>query len=163
MHHHDFTTYSERCKEVWQKFKESFHDPRLKTYLKHAHAVLSCASGQIPLDGLDISSVAMYSPQSFTPNRASKSLIEHVRLLESLKKETEATAKAERGRVEKWLREFHREKLEFEEHRLEIRFASLKVAFIQEIKRSSFVDSNLTSMGLASIRVVLKVSAAVSP
>ena len=90
-------------------------------------------------------------------DRASKSLIEHVRLLESLKKENERSGKTERVRVEKWLREFNREKLEFEEHRLEIRFASLQMDLIQEIKRSPFVDSNLTGMGPASIRIVLHV------
>ncbi len=150
----------ERSKKVWEDFKQSFQDPSLKAFLTDSSPVLSCINGQIPLDGLDISSVATSSPGSFIPNRASKSLIEHVRLLESLKKETEATAKAERGRIEKWLREFNRQKLDFAEHRLEIRFATMRMDFIQVIKRSPFVDSNLTGMGLASIRVVLKIPAA---
>ena len=157
MDHDSFMAYGERCRKVWCEFQDSFHDSRLKTYLKHAHAVLSCASGQIPLDGLDACSIAMSSLGSFISSRASKNLIEHVRLLESLKKETEATAKTERGRVEKWLRKFNRRKLEFEEHRLEIRFASLKMDLIQEIKRSPFVDSDLTGMGPASIRIVLRI------
>lgn len=157
MDHNTFMEYGEHCKKVWENFKQSFHDSRLKAYLKHAHAVLSCVSGQISLDALDANAIATSSPGSFIPNRASKSLIEHVRLLENLKKETEVSVKTERSRVEKWLREFDRQKLGFEDHRLEIRFASLKMDLIQEIKRSSFVDFNLTSMGLASIRIVLRV------
>lgn len=152
-----FIAYGERCKTVWRQFKESFQDPGLKEFLKESYPVLSSLSGHISLDGLDVQTIASSSPGSFVPNEASKSLIAHIRLLESLKKDNEASGKTERGRVEKWLREFDRQKLEFEEHQLEVRFASLRMDLIQEIKRSSFVDSNLTSVGLVSIRIVLKV------
>ncbi len=158
MDYDTFLAHGERCKKVWADFKQSFQDPGLREYLKNSYAVLSCSTGQqIPLDSINAQSIAVSSPGSFTPNKASKSLIEHVRLLQVLKKETEISRKDERNRVEKWLKEFDRQKLEFEDHRLEIRFPFLKTDFIQEIKRSPFVDPDLTSMGMASIRVVLKI------
>lgn len=160
MDYDTFLAHGERCKKVWADFKQSFDDPGLKEYLKKSYPVLNCSTGQIPLDSLDANSIAATSPGSFVPTKASKSLIEHVRCLEHLKKETEISRKTERRRVEKWLKEFDRQKLEFREHRLEVRFQSLKIDLVQEIKRSPFVDPDLTSMGLASIRIVLRVPTA---
>ena len=74
---------------------------------------------------------------------------------ESLKKEL-AKAKA-------WIDEFDPKRLELDNHRLEVRFPSLKIELIQQIKQSPFVDQNRIGKEKTSIRVVLLADLEVSP
>ena len=164
MDYESFTAYAERCKKMWQDFKESFKEPELKTFLKHSHLVLSCPSGQCTLEAVDYHSGALWSPKSLVSSRASTSLIEHVRKLERLKKEVEGRRSKDEGlkkeleKEKKWIDEFNPERLELEDHYLEIRFPSLKIELIQKIKQSPFVDQERTGKGRVSVRVVLRIS-----
>jgi hypothetical protein len=161
MDYESFTAHVLRCRQIWQDFQQSFDDPDLKTFLKHSYPVLCCLSGQCTLEAADYYSLALWSPRSLIPNKASGSLIEHIRALESLKKDGESRRnkdekfKKEQDKVKKRLEEFNFGRLELEDHRLEVRFPSLKMDLIQKIKMSSFVDQEHTGKDRASIRVVL--------
>jgi len=157
MDHESFNAFVANCKKAWLDFTASVDDPELKSFLKKSYAVLTCPKGQINLDSTDFRTIALESPESFIPNHASAAILKCLKDLEDIKKEFGEEARLEKKRLEKKLQEFDANELNLEEHQLEVRFASLSVKCIQAIKRSSFVDSNLTSMGLASIRVVLKV------
>jgi hypothetical protein len=161
MDYDSFTAFAGRSKEVWKAFKESFEDPCIKDFLKHSYPVLSCPSGQCTLEATDYHSVALWSPKSLVLNKASTSLIEHVRALERLKKEIEGRRNKDEGlkkeltKVKKWIDEFDPNRLDFEEHRLEVRFPSLKIELIQKIKQSPFVDQKRIGKDRVCIRVVL--------
>lgn len=157
MDYENFVTRAELFKKIWQEFKDSFHEPELKAYLKHSYAVLSHASGQLYLGSTDFRTIAMESPSFLVPNQASSSLIKHVRELEGLKKDSEERSKKERARIEKWFQEFDPQRLKFEEPRLEVRFPSLKMDLIQRMKQSPLVDQRFTGKERAAIRVVLEV------
>ena len=161
MDYDEFIALAERSKEIWKAFKESFDDPCIKDFLKHSHPVLSCPSGQCALEATDYHSVALWSPKSLVANRASTSLIHHVQEHEGLKKEIEGrrnkdeALKKEMAKAKAWIDEFDSKRLEFEDHRLEVRFPSLKIELIQKIKQSPFVDQNRIGKERTSIRVVL--------
>ena len=161
MDYDEFTALAGRSKEIWKAFKESFEDPCIKAFLKHSHPVLSCPSGQCALEATDYHSIALWSPKSLVPNRASTGLIHHVQDHEGLKKEIEGRRnkdeglKKEMAKAKVWIDEFDSKRLEIEDHRLEVRFPSLKIELIQKIKQSPFVDQNRIGKDKTSIRVVL--------
>lgn len=158
MDYESFKAYTERCKKIWQDFKDSFKDSDVKNFLKHSYAVLSHPRGQIALGSADFYSIAAESPGFFLPSKPSSSLIEQVRKLELLKREADERNKKERGKIELWLKDFDPARLKFEEPRLEVRFLSLKMELIQRVKRSPLVDQRFTATERASIRVVLLTS-----
>mgnify|MGYP001497893940 CR=1 FL=1 len=162
MEYEEFTDLAKRSKEVWKAFKESFEDPRIKEFLKHSHPVLSCPSGQCFLEATDYHSVAQWSPGSLVSNRASASLIAHVGALERLKKEVEGRrndegVKKELAKAQAWIDEFDPKRLEFEPHRLEVRFPALRIELIQMIKQSPLVDQDRINKERVCIRVALLV------
>ena len=164
MDYDSFLALAGRSKEIWRSFKDSFEDPCIKDFLKHSHPVLSCPSGQCALEATDYHSVALWSPKSLVPGRASASLIHHVQEHENLKKEIEGRRNKDEGlkkdliKAKTWIDEFDSKRLEFEEHWLEVRFPSLKTELIQRIKQSAFVDQQRSGKSRISIRVVLLVS-----
>ncbi|MEI7752159.1 MAG: hypothetical protein WCJ71_08740 [Candidatus Omnitrophota bacterium] len=164
MNYEEFTALASRSKEIWKAFKESFEDPRTKDYLKHSHPVLSCPLGQCALEATDYHSVALWSPKSLVHGRASSSLIHHVQEHERLKKELEGRRNKDEGlkkeltKAKAWIDEFDPQRLDFEEHRLEARFPSLKIDIIQKIKQSPLVDHGRIGREMVCIRVVLLVS-----
>lgn len=161
MDYDSFTALAGRSKEIWKTFKESFEDPCIKAYLKHSHPVLSCPLGQCALEAADYHSVALLSPKSLVTSRARTSLIHHVQEHERLKKELEGRRNKDEGlkkelaKAKTWIDEFDPSRLEFEEHRLEVRFPSLKMELIQKIKQSPLVDHGRIGKDRACIRVVL--------
>lgn len=155
MDYESFIAFAERSKKLWQDFKDSFQEPELKAYLKNSYAVLSHLSGQLYLGSTDFRTIAMESPSFLVSNQARESLIKHVKELEALKKDSEERSKKDRARIEKWFEEFDPKRLKFEEPRLEVRFPSLKMDFIQRIKRSPLVDHERIGKERVCIRVVL--------
>lgn len=161
MDYDSFLALVRRSKEIWKSFKESFEDPCIKDFLKHSHPVLSCPSGQCALEATDYHSVALWSPKSLVHSRASASLIHHVQEHERLKKELEGRRnkdeglKKEMNKAKAWIDEFDPQRLELEEHRLEVRFPSLRIDLIQKIKQSPFVDHKRIGKERVCIRVVL--------
>jgi len=151
-----------RSKKIWQDFKQDFDNSDLQTFLKHSYPVLCCPSGQCNLDASDHCSMAAWSPESFVPNQESAALIEHVRVLNHIRREFERRGsrdlevKKELGAARDQLDNFDPSLLEFQEHRLEARFSYLNMSFIQQIKKSRFVDRERTWGSIASIRVVLR-------
>ncbi len=169
MEYEEFTALASRSKEIWKAFKESFEDSCIKDFLKHSHPVLSCPSGQCTLEATDYHSLVLWSPKSLVPSRASTSLIHHVQEHERLKKEIEGrrnkdeSLKKELAKAKAWIDEFDPKRLELDNHRLEVRFPSLKIELIQQIKQSPFVDQNRIGKEKTSIRVVLLADLEVSP
>lgn len=136
MDYDSFTAFADRCKKVWQDFKDSFEEPELKAFLKKSYAVISHPRGQLSLGTTDFRTIALESPGFLVSNQASSSLLKHIDETEGLKNDSEERSKKERARIEKWFQELDPARLKFEDPRLEIRFPFLRMEFIQEIKRS---------------------------
>ena len=80
---------------------------------------------------------------------------------DTAKKEIEGRRNKDEGlkkelvKARAWIDEFDPKRLEFEDHRLEVRFPSLKIELSQKIKRSPFVEQKRIGKERVCIRVVL--------
>lgn len=156
MNYEELVAYSKHCSQIWNKFKASFRSEATQSFLKKSYPVLSCPSGQIPLSDVNLSFIGASSPGSLVPGKDASRLIKKAAEYIHLVKKSDAADRNELKKMEKWLQDFNPQHLKFHSHRLEVRFPALKMALIQEIKNSPYVDSQFTGRSQTSIRVVLK-------
>lgn len=158
MDYKGFLNYLENCRELWRVFSKSFESETVNAYLKKSYPVLYCAPWQIPLDDAKPYSMAVLSPNFLKSNRHLSEYIRLIRNYEDAKKASgDSLSDKKLSDLSDKLKKYDLNQLEFQEYTLEIRFPTMKMGLIQEIKKSPLVDKEKTDTSMASIRVVLKV------
>ena len=149
-----FLDRRQKYKRAWNSLKEEC-EGAIMEFLNSSHLVIAYGpnmAGQFDFRRRDAGSIAMNNPDFFMQDTSGRKLIELVQQYKALK-DSKADLKST---IMKQLEEFDVEFLSVVDNQAEVRFPTLNIGFIQEVKKSKYCDKKTTSMGKSSIRVILK-------
>ena len=147
----EFLRRKSEYKDTWEKLKSEYSGD-IKKFLDSSYTVIAYNFGQIAFDA-DAFSIARDNPDFFVQGEHSLALIRLAKEYKAL--ENEPTSN-KRNKFLKQVAGFDLKRLSVLKNRSEVRFSTLKMPFIQEIKESKYCDQKATDMSMISIRVVLK-------
>ena len=154
-------------RKTWEAMKEEFNGDA-RAFLNGSRLVITYGpdmAGQIDYGSTDIYSIAIDDPDFLIKDVAGSKLISLAKQYKSAKdsiptlrsKAVRELTKQLISRLTWRLEGFDRQCLNVVENQVEVRFPTLKMDFIQQIKKSKYCDKELTDMSRGSIRVVLKI------
>ena len=137
--------------KVWDKLKDEFSGD-IRKFLDKSYLVVAYNYGQVSFDLREPYSIALESPGIFIQNSRSEHLTALIKELNAFNEYNSL----KRRKLRKELEKFNPSGLSVKGFHAEVRFPSLKFAYIQKIKQSKYCDQEATDMSTVSIRVVLK-------
>ena len=153
-------------RKAWDVMKEEF-DGDIREFLNSSYLVITYGpdmAGQMDHKITDIYSIAIDNPDFFIKDDVGKS-ITHLARQHKIAKDSILTLRSEDmrkltaqsiSRLTRLLETFDTQCLNVVENQSEVRFPTLKMDFIQQMKKSKYCDKELTNMSRGSIRVILK-------
>ena len=154
-------------RKAWDAMKKEFNGD-MREFLNSVCLVIAYGTNmvsQMDYKIADIYSIAVDNPDFFVKddvgNRLTRLARQHKVAKDSiltLRSEDMRKLTAQSiSRLTRRLETFDTQCLNVVENQVEVRFPTLKMDFIQQIKKSKYCDKELTDMSRGSIRVVLKI------
>ena len=147
----DFLIEKEKYKQIWTKLKNEYSG-EMRKFLDKSYMVIFYHPGQIFLDAEPLS-IAKENSGFFASDKRSQSFL---KMVEEYKREERAINSDIKDALLKKIAAYDISQLSVIEHRFEIRFPTVDIDLIQQLKQSKYCDQKLTDMSKVSIRVVLK-------
>jgi hypothetical protein len=152
----DFLNKRQAYKKAWEELKESYTGD-IRQFLNSSHLVVAYGAnmaGQFDIKHRDPAGIAMENPDFFVKDSHGSKLIELVQQYKAVKDQNTDL----KSKIMKQLQGVDTEFLTVVENQAEVRFPTLNIDFIQEVKKSNHCDKKATSMSKGSIRIILKTS-----
>ena len=137
--------------KIWDKLKGEFSGD-IRKFLDKSYLVVAYDGGQVPFELSAPYNIAVESPSFFIPDSHSEQLAALIKELNACNE----YKSLKKTKMRKKLEKFNAARLLVKDFHVEVRFPSLKFAYIQEIKRSKYCDHKAIDMSTVSIRVILK-------
>ena len=137
--------------KVWDKLKDEFSGD-IRKFLDKSYLVVVYDHGQVSFELSEPYSIALESLEFFILNSRLGQLTALIKELNALSEYNPR----KKTQIRKELEKFNTSGLSVKDFHAEVRFPSLKFAYIQEIKRSRYCDQAVMDMTLVSINVTLK-------
>lgn len=156
----DFLDRRQAYKRAWDGLKNEYTGD-IRKFLNSSHMVITYGPSledQFDSKLKDAGSIAIDNPHFFIQDASGSKLIELARQYKELR-DSKGDYKSKMKKqleIMKELNELGAEFLNVVENHAEIRFPTLNIEFIQEVKKSRHCDKKMTNMGKDSIRVILK-------
>ena len=147
----DFTKEKEMYVHLWEEMKKGYGG-EMREFLNKSYLVVAYHPGQIALD-TGAFGIAQNNSEFRVPDKWGK---DYVELATEYRKAERGPDNTFKDKLTKRITAFDVSKLSIIEHRYEIRFPTVDIDLIQQLKRSGYCDQKLTDMSKVSIRVVLK-------
>ena len=146
----DFVKEKERYLRLWSELKKEY-DGKMKKFLDKSYMVVAYYPGQVELDESPLS-IAQNNKKFLVEDKRGE---EFIKLAGEYKKADWKGDAGQKDKLAKRIAVFDISQLSVIEHRFELRFPTVAIDLIQELKASKYCNKELTDMSKASIRVVL--------
>jgi len=146
----EFEALKEMYQKKWKLMKKSL-PAEMAIFLKKSFLTVDFGLGQIELKNTAVWAVAVNSDNFFVADNNSKKFITLVKELKKLKDNDKDTAN-----LKQRIKEFDVNSLKVRDFQVEIRFPYLNMRFIRGIKKSGYVDPDLSCSCDSCLKVVLK-------
>lgn len=147
-----FLRKKELYQQAWSNLRSEFADDDLK-FLEKSYLMVTHRHYQISFSASDPVTIAIENPVFIKPNRSGEALIS---LAERCKKIRDRNSNEYKKLLAKLQKTASGDDIEFQEFRVSLRFPTVAMDRIQRIKRSKYVDQEITDMTRVSINVTLK-------
>lgn len=146
----EFQNKKQQYSVVWEVLRVEFSGD-IRKFLSQSYLVIVYGAKQMPFELNDPPGIAIEYPDFYRVDGHSKGLLKLV--AEYKIKDQDSKNKKD---LLKEMQAIKPEHLSVVDFNVEIRFPAVKIDFIQKIKLSEHCNKELMDMGMASIRVVLK-------
>jgi len=136
--------------EAFEKLKADF-DGDMRKFLDKSYLVVTYnRCGQISLDSCDMETIAKQHSDFLKQDSHSARLIWIANRFRNAKRMHEQT------RLSEEQKQYFAKVISVVEHQIEMRFPTMNIDFIQQVKQTKYCNQQLTDMTKVSIRVIMK-------